>query len=151
MKRGANVSKAAGRPSEANLKRRSHGILGLDWVRTAIRRVAGFDPYPGTLNLRLAEVDALRWRQIRAEAGTRLAPPEPDACGGRLIPARIGERMRAAVVVPDITRYGDDLLEIIAPVHFRTHFGLRDGDLVRLTVTRSFRLDADRCTRGKLA
>jgi len=109
-------------------------FLGLDWVRNEIRRVGGFDPYPGTLNLRIT-ADALpRWSGIRKEAGASLIPPEPDGCGGRLIPALVGDRIRAAVVVPDITRYGEELLEIVAPVHLRAFLGLRDGDRVRLVI-----------------
>lgn len=110
-------------------------FLGLGWVREEIRRAAGFDPYPGTLNLRLIDGDALhRWGRIRKEAGEPLTPPEPDSCGGRLIPVLVGGLIRGAVVVPEITRYGDELLEIVAPVHLRTRLGLRDGDKVRLTI-----------------
>jgi CTP-dependent riboflavin kinase len=36
----------------------------------------------------------------------------------------------AAVIVPDVTRYGEDLLELIAAVHLRSLLGLRDGDRV---------------------
>lgn len=112
-------------------------FVGLDWVRKEIRRVAGFDPYPGTLNLRLLDADALpRWSWIRRAAGAPLTPPEPGSCGGRLIAAIVGGLVQAAVVVPEITRYGDDLLEIVAPVHLRTRLGLRDGEMVRLTIPR---------------
>jgi len=110
-------------------------FVGLGWVRREIRRVAGFDPYPGTLNLRLLSADALsRWGGIRRAAGAPLTPPEPGGCGGRLIPARVGGLIRAAVVVPDVTRYGEELLEIVAPVHLRTRLDLKDGDLLRLTI-----------------
>ncbi len=110
-------------------------FVRLDWVRSAIRRLAGFDPYPGTLNLRLLNADSLpRWRKIRKDAGVSLASPEPESCGGRLVPALVEDRIQAAVVVPDVTRYGEELLEIIAPVHLRTRLGLQDGDLVRLTI-----------------
>lgn len=110
-------------------------FLGLDWVRQAIRRVTGFDPYAGTLNLRLLDADALaRWRKIRSEAGVPLTPPDSESCGGRLIPALVEDQIQAAVVVPDVTRYGDEVLELIASVHLRTRLGLQDGDLVRLTI-----------------
>jgi riboflavin kinase, archaea type len=112
-------------------------FLGLGWVRDAIRRIAGFDPYLGTLNVHILDADALlRWREIRKAAGVSLTPPDPQSCGGRLLPALVEGQIRAAVVIPDVTRYGDDVLEVIAPVRLRTHLGLRDGDRVKLTIER---------------
>jgi riboflavin kinase len=104
-------------------------------VRDEIRRLAGFEPYPGTLNVRLLDAAAvLRWRRIRNEAGLSLTPPDPQSCGGRLLPALVEGKVRAAVVVPDVTQYGDEVLEVIAPFRLRAHLGLEDGDLVRLEV-----------------
>lgn len=109
-------------------------FVALDWFRAAVQRAAGFDPYPGTLNVRLVDADAVeRWRRIRDGAGLVVAPPAPDTCGGRLVPVRLDPDVRAAVVVPDVTRYGDDVLEIVAATHLRTRLGLRDGDLVALS------------------
>ena len=107
-------------------------FVALDWFRAAVRRAAGFDPYPGTLNVRL-EADAVaRWRRLRDGAGLVVAPPGQDGCGGRLVPVRLDPDVAAAVVVPDVTRYGDDTLEVVAATHLRTRLGLRDGDLVVL-------------------
>lgn len=109
------------------------GFVGLEWFRAAVRGAAGFDPYPGTLNVRLLDAEALAsWRRLRGSAGFTLAPPAADACGGRLIPVCIDPDIAAAVVVPDLTRYGDEVLEIVAASHLRTRLGLRDGDRVLL-------------------
>ena len=108
-------------------------FMGLDWVRQAVRQLVGFEPYPGTLNVRLADAEArAAWRQIRAPAGRRLAPPPPDTCGGWLIPLVVAPDIRAAVVVPDVTRHADDVLEVIAGVHVRSRLGLGDDDGVTL-------------------
>jgi riboflavin kinase len=110
-------------------------FVGLGWVRDAVRRITGFDPYPGTLNVRLADTGALvRWRELRTRAGAPLAPTDPGACGGRLLPALVESQIPAAVVIPDVTRYGDEVLELIAPVRLRSALRLRDGDRVRLTI-----------------
>ena len=39
---------------------RAGEFLGLGWVRDAIRERVGFDPYPGTLNLRVRGEDLER-------------------------------------------------------------------------------------------
>ena len=110
-------------------------FLGLGWVRDAVRRITGFDPYPGTLNVRLLDGDALRrWRELRRDGGVSLTPPDARACGGRLLPALVEGRIPAAIVIPDVTRYEDEVLEVIAPVRLRILLGLRDGDRVRLGI-----------------
>lgn len=112
-------------------------FVGLDWFRSAVRRAVGFDPYPGTLNVRLLDGEAVgRWRAIVDRAVLAVVAPAPGGCGGRLVAVLVDDRVPAAVVIPDITRYGDELLEVIAPDHLRTRLGFRDGDAVSLTLTR---------------
>lgn len=108
-------------------------FMSLDWVRRAVRDTVGFDPYPGTLNVRLVDgATVARWRELAGRAALALRPPSPETCGGQLVPVVVGD-VPAAVVVPDVTRYGDDVLEVLAAVRLRDHLGLRDGDLVTLT------------------
>ena len=111
-------------------------FMGLAWVSGAVRGALGFDPYPGTLNVRLADPEVLeRWRGVSKQRALILAPPAPEACGGRLVPVTLARDIAAAVIVPDVTRYGDDVLEVIAPVHLRSRLGLEDGDVLELTMT----------------
>ena len=109
-------------------------FVALEWFRAAVCRATGFDPYPGTLNLRLMNDDAVRrWRMTRELRGLRLTPAAPEACGGRLVRCVVEDRLEAAVVIPDVTRYGDDVLELVAAVHLRACLGLTDGDQVAVT------------------
>ena len=108
-------------------------FMSLHWVRDAVRRLIGFTPYPGTLNVRLDADMVGVWRRIQ-DGAIVLAPPPPEPCGGRLFPVTVAPDVEAAVIVPDVTRYGDDLLELIAPVHLRSRLGLLDGDSVTLQI-----------------
>jgi len=110
------------------------------WVRQAIRQLLEFDPYPGTFNVRLVDPDMLvTWRRIREGSALLLAPPPPETCGARLVRVVLVPDVTAAVVVPDITRYGDDVLELVAGMHVRNRFGLQDDDPVTLQVPMSAR------------
>jgi riboflavin kinase, archaea type len=114
-----------------------HGacFVALDWVRHAVQDLLDFDPYPGTLNLRLVDADArAAWNEVTRRAALRLAPPPPERCGGRLFPAVVGPDIAAAVVVPDITGHPADVLELIAGVNVRRRLGLRDGDRVTVQI-----------------
>src|SRR5712691_7020605 len=108
-------------------------FMSLPWVRDAVRRLIGFTPYPGTLNIRL-DADALAaWRSVRGQAlPSKHFEGVGTPCGARLFPAVIGPDIEAAIIVPDVTRYGDDLLELLAGIHLRSRLGLRDDDRVAL-------------------
>lgn len=109
------------------------GFMALPWVVDGVRGALGFDPYPGTLNVRLLDVETLlRWGEIKKRATLRLAPSAPEQCGGLLVPLVVAPDVPAAVIVPDITRYEGDILEVIAAVNLRSHLRLRDGSVLAL-------------------
>jgi CTP-dependent riboflavin kinase len=100
-----------------------------DWARAAFRDLVGIDPWPGTLNLQVTETPHLEaWAEIRRTPGRLLRAPDPEWCDGRVYPARMDERIDAAVVVPEVESYPDDQVEIIAAVHLRGELTATDGD-----------------------
>jgi CTP-dependent riboflavin kinase len=107
-------------------------FMGLPWVQDAVAARVGFVPYPGTLNVRLDREMVEIWRQMKNGHGVMLQTPASAPCGATLVPVELGG-VTAAVIVPDVTRHGDDLLELIAPVHVRSLLGLRDGDGVTVS------------------
>jgi riboflavin kinase len=110
--------------------------MGVPWVRDGIRRLTGFDPYPGTFNVRLSDLDTVEtWRRIRQGPGLRLEPPAPDQCGARLFLAVVEPDIAAAVIAPDVTGHGDDVIELVAAVHVRRALALRDDDPVTLRMS----------------
>lgn len=110
-------------------------FMALPWVRDAISRMLGFDPYPGTLNVRLVTPDMVAaWRRIREGDALRLTLPAGEPCGARLFQTIVAPDVAAAIIVPDVTSHGDDVLELVAGVHVRSRLGLRDDDAVTLLV-----------------
>ncbi len=115
---------------------RAGAFLGIDWVREAIHERVGFDPYPGTLNLRPRGDELSRWEEVRRN-GPRsvLSPPDPGFCGAFLYTGFLegwassaGPRETVAVVVPEVRDYPADKLEIIAAVSLKQTRSVRDGD-----------------------
>ena len=96
----------------------------------------GFEPYPGTLNIRLSpsslpirkKIDALDW--IRIKGFSTDGRTFGDA---RCLPCRIGTTS-CGIVVPGRTHYPDDLIEVIAPVALRRKLGVEDTDSVTVEV-----------------
>jgi riboflavin kinase len=97
----------------------------LDWVRRQFRDQLGFDPYPGTLNLRVSDTAKLAaWRTRR---GILIEPNSAEDCAAQCY--RVEIQTRAAVwIVPAVPGYPDDLIELIAPVALRAALGLKNGD-----------------------
>lgn len=106
-----------------------------DWARAAFLDLVGIDPWPGTLNLQLSEpVHLASWTEIRRAPGRILKAPNPEWCDGRVYPARLAERIDAAVVVPDVGSYPEDQVEIIAAVHLRRELAAEDGDALSIEI-----------------
>lgn len=110
--------------------------MSLQHYVTQFVRHLGFEPYPGTLNLRLnpsslpirKRLDQREWIPIEG-----FTADERTFGSARCLPCRIGETP-CGIVVPGRSHYPDDVLEIIAPVSLRELYGLGDTDMVTVEV-----------------
>lgn len=103
--------------------------------------ILGYEPYPGTLNVRLDHESVLARKNFRSNfSGYRI---EGFEIGGKkyggvtVYKAVITSRDKAvegAVLDLDITKHGDDILEVIAPVKLREELNLKDGNEVVVEV-----------------
>ncbi len=96
----------------------------------------GFEPYPGTLNIRLSsssipvrkKIDALEW--IRIKGFSTDGRTFGDA---KCLPCHIGT-IPCGIVMPGRTHYPEDIIEVIAPVALRRKLGVEDTDTVTVEV-----------------
>ncbi len=100
-----------------------------------IREYLGFDPYPGTLNIRVifpkTIFDALcNVRPVILPGFTKEGRTFGDV---RAYPVRI-RGMEGAIVVPSRTIHPPKIAEIVAPAYLREELDIRDGDLIKVTV-----------------
>ncbi len=124
---------------------RAGAFLDIGWVRDAIRERVGFEPYPGTLNVRARGADVNRWEEVRRHGVKILLPsPDPGFCNAFLFTGSLGggdsgpgARERVAVVVPEVKEYPADKLEIIAPVSLKQTRSVRDGDELTVVFDRA--------------
>lgn len=116
-------------------------FMTLDWVMQALQQSLGFSPYPATLNLRpKAREDVESWERVQHEGrALSLAAADDGFCNARLFLVEIekpeGEskrRAKGAVLVPDVTGYPKDKIEVVAPVRLKDELGVRDGDQLLL-------------------
>jgi riboflavin kinase, archaea type len=135
-----------GRPKELNFegivfKGLGEGAyyIGLEGYKSQLAKALGFDPYPGTLNLRLEDaIQVEQKRQLRGYDGLRIEGFQSQGRtygGARCYPATVGSRhLPASVLVIDRTHYDDSVMEIISPQYLRGVLGLNDGDRLAVRV-----------------
>lgn len=98
----------------------------------------GFDPFPGTLNLRIKSVNGVNTRRLLEHYrgieikgfSDGLRTYGPVKC----FKAVINGRLNGALLLIKRSHYGPEVAEVIAPHNLREELNLRDGDLVRVQV-----------------
>ncbi|MEM1508360.1 MAG: DUF120 domain-containing protein [Thermofilaceae archaeon] len=109
----------------------------LDEYKDWFRRLLGFEPYPGTLNLRLDPESITKRKLLESYDCLRIPPisrEDRNFCGAKVFRAIINRSIEAGIVIPDKTVYGPDVLELVSKVCLREMLALKDGDIVRVEV-----------------
>lgn len=102
----------------------------VDKYRDLFRPLLGADPYPGTLNVRL---DKCIWEYTGGRSPLVVKPSEPGLCEAYVFRGRIGE-IDVLIVKPSVTVHDCTVVELISVVKLRDALGLRDGDVVEITL-----------------
>lgn len=99
----------------------------------------GFEPFPGTLNVRLnTTVDRKLKRDLASSEGIHIdgfSDGKRTYGGAECFRALFNEKMHCAVLVLERTIYDDSVLEIIARQSIRRSLNLRDGDRAHVKVS----------------
>jgi riboflavin kinase len=95
----------------------------------------GFEPYPGTLNLRVRKEDQEEVRMLEASPfiliegftdGNRSFGP------AKCFQGKIADKMEGALIFPVRTHYSGDVVELISPEYLRKALHVKDGDTLRV-------------------
>ena len=106
--------------------------VSLKGYSTGFVRALGFEPFPGTLNLRLTnEAMIEQRRRLDLMKGIEI----PGFSDGRrtfgpvkCFRATVAGKRPGAVLAIERTHYDSSVLEVISPVNLRASLGLKDGD-----------------------
>ena len=112
--------------------------MSLEGYRKQFRSKLGFEPYPGTLNLRVRKEDQNERRLLESFPFIYVegfANAQRSYGPAKCFKAVVNEKIQSAIVLPIRAHYGEDVVEIIAPHPLRKQLRLKDGDLVRVRVT----------------
>jgi len=111
--------------------------ISLKGYARQFREALGFEPFPGTLNLRLTDPTMVsQRRRLHSIPGVEVKGFRdgrrsygPVKC----FRARIGGRCDGAILAIERTHYDTSVLEVIAPTNLRRALGVEDGDDCEVT------------------
>jgi len=106
--------------------------VSLKGYARSFRRALGFEPFPGTLNLRLADQAMLEQRRLLDLKHGIIIPGFTDGKRSfgpvKIFKAKIEGTYPGAVLAIERTHYDSSVLELISPNNLRQTLGLKDGD-----------------------
>jgi riboflavin kinase, archaea type len=114
--------------------------MSLDGYRRQFREKLGYEPYPGTLNVRLTDQIFMNARRELGKHPSIFIDGFSDGtrtygwvkCYRAII--NDGAVDNAAVLVLERTHYDDSMLEVISPAPIKQTAGIKNGDRVKVQV-----------------
>ncbi len=95
-------------------------------------RALGFEPFPGTLNLRLTSEAMIGQRRrldlLKGIVIPGFADGRRSYGGVKCFRAKVAGRYPGAVLAIERTHHDSSVLEVVSPVNLRRSLGLKDGD-----------------------
>ncbi len=108
--------------------------IRLEGYRKQFRKMLGYNPYPGTLNIQLlAETDVDEFQLLKATVGIKIFGfVTGDRSFGPVIcyPATVNGEQKATVLLIERTHHHPNVVEIIAPICLREKLEVSDDDVV---------------------
>ena len=104
----------------------------LEWVCRQFRDKLGFSPYPGTLNIKVENPNALKVRY--ALRGVEIEPEAEGYCSATCFRVKLAGGIDAMWIIPQVPDYPEDVVELMAPFSLRDALGLKTGDTVKLEI-----------------
>jgi riboflavin kinase, archaea type len=111
--------------------------ISLEGYAKAFAGALGFDPFPGTLNLRLTNEAMIEQRRRLDLMKGIVVPGFADGKRSygpvKCFRAKIAGKQQGAVLAIERTHYDSSVLEVISPVNLRRALRLNDGDECTVT------------------
>ncbi len=110
--------------------------LSQSGYRSQMKEKLGFDPYPGTLNVRLGIEERQKRERLLALEPIVIKGFEKDGrkFGDLFAYKAVADGVESAVVVPLRTHHGSDVIEIAAKANLKKALGKKSGDRIQIKI-----------------
>ena len=107
----------------------------IPWVKEQFITKLGIDPYPGTLNLDIADPkDAEKLKELKKQKGIEIIPSEEGFCPAKCFPVSVAGKIKGAIVIPQVPDYPESKLEIISSHKIREVLSLKVWDTLPIQI-----------------
>lgn len=110
--------------------------ISLEDYKRQFKEKLGFEPFPGTLNLKLDKEEEEKRLLLRELEPVIIEGWKTrDRSFGDLFAYKCKiDGMDGAIVIPVRTHHGTEVLELISPLNIKKRLGKKDGDLVEVEI-----------------
>jgi riboflavin kinase len=108
-----------------------------DGYRKQFIEKLGFDPYPGTLNIKLVGTSIAASEEFKNYPAIEIEKFEDGSRSFgsvRCYPALVNNKVKGALLVALRTHYDSSVLEIISPYFLRNKLKIKDGQRIRVEI-----------------
>ena len=106
-------------------------FMSMPHYKKEIKKKLGFDAYPGTLNLKVDQEQMYPLKKIDPIKIIGFKENNKTFGGAICYKAKI-DHIDGAIIIPDINKHKEDIIEFIAPVNVKSELNVKDGDKVRI-------------------
>ena len=115
--------------------REAHNFTQISWVRKQFISKLFIDPYPGTLNLEIIDLESLQvFKKLKATKGIEITPEDPSFCNAQCYPVLINDRIKGAIVFPLVMNYPENKMELIASQKIKETLSVKTGDILEVEI-----------------
>ena len=110
--------------------------MSLKPYKKRFKKVLGYYPYEGTLNVRLLS----EYRNLDTSKCLEVEGFEYQGkryYGVKVLPAKISKdefAVNGALIFPEKSKHPENIVEVISPLNLRNYLSLRNGDVVKIKI-----------------
>lgn len=109
-------------------------FMSIDYYKKEIKKNLGFDPYPGTLNIKTSKEQINQLKKSNPIIINDYKEKDKTFYGAICYKAKISNILNSingAIIMPDKTQH-KDIIEFIAPLNIKSKLNINDGDKVKI-------------------
>jgi riboflavin kinase len=76
--------------------------------------------------------DAHQFRGLKSTQGVEIIPEDPSFCSAQCYPVLINNRLKGAIVLPQVENYPENKMELIASQNIKEVLSVKEGDVLEV-------------------
>jgi len=106
-------------------------FMSMQHYKDEIKKKLGFDAFEGTLNIKTDKENIDPLKKINPIIIAGFEKDGKKFGGASCYTAKLNGT-DGAIIIPDINKHKDDIIEFIAPVNLKSELNIKDGDKIKI-------------------